>query len=79
MGEIGLPGDLEVRSITQIQIRERIAIDLGMVYRINSRCQCQCFPLAPSLTASEQFKFLSVFFDNLFTFFATVWFRTYCN
>ena len=37
MGEIGLPGDLEVRSITQIQIRERIAIDLGMVYRINSR------------------------------------------
>ena len=28
------------------------------------RCQCQCFPLAPSQTASEQFKFLSVFFDN---------------
>ena len=34
MCEIGLRGELEVRSITQIQIREQIAADLG---RINSR------------------------------------------
>jgi len=71
MCEIGLRGELEVQSITQIQMRERIAVDLGRVYRINSRsAPLSVSILALSQTVSEQFLSTLV----LTNFFATVQF-----
>ena len=62
MCEIGLRGELEVRSITQIQNQEQIAVDLGRINCRSAPLSVSIILLALSQTPSEQLKA----FDGLF-------------